>query len=147
MNTQITDAMSDSKQDLGKKLTGAQLALAQQTAIDRLNDVIQALKEEQAPKDPFAQGGGGGGGGGGPPPPLLPPVAQMKMIRAMQNVVNRETVDTNKALQTAGDDTQKAQLQVQTEKVGKTQGEIKQITEKVVRQATGGQPMPVQAPK
>jgi hypothetical protein len=137
MNTQITQAMDGSKSDLAKLHTGTQLASEQQTAIDRIDDVIQALKEEKDKKK-FDSGGGGGGGGGGGKQPLIPPLAQMKLIRAMQNVVNQETTTNNKARQAAVTEADKARLEAESQKIGKTQSDLSNITKKIIDQSQGG---------
>jgi hypothetical protein len=139
MNSQITQAMAVSRDDMAKAQTGTRLAMAQQTAIDRLADVIQALKEEKQKEKQFEdENSGGGGGGGGGKKPLLPPVAQLKLIKAMQNVINSQTVNVNKEIQSAKDDAEKSQMQEEAQKVGKTQGDLKKITEKVLKDMQQG---------
>jgi hypothetical protein len=131
--------MAVSRDDTAKAQTGTRLAMAQQTAIDRLADVIQALKEEKQKEKQFEdENSGGGGGGGGGKKPLLPPVAQLKLIKAMQNVINSQTVNVNKEIQSAKDDAEKSQMQEEAQKVGKTQGDLKKITEKVLKDMQQG---------
>ena len=54
--------------------------------------------------------------------------------KAMQVVVNAKTVDIDKNVNTATDEATKAQLQGQASKLGKTQGEIKDIANKIMEQ-------------
>lgn len=71
-------------------LTGAR----QDEAVELLQGLVEALAEQQkGPDDEFSEGGGGSGGGGagGQPQPLLPDVAQLKLIRSMQQQVARLT--------------------------------------------------------
>ena len=132
MNGQIEQAMSFSKEGMSKAKLGRQLASAQQTSIDRIQDIIDALKEEKN-KDEFDKPPSNSGGGkGGGKKPLLPPMAQLKLIKAMQKVVNSETVNVDKALRTANNDAEKSQLKEEAAKIGKTQGELKGIVKKVI---------------
>jgi hypothetical protein len=76
----------------------------QQTALRRMNQLLEAIKEQQqdAPR-PIKGGdedgemggepGGGGGGGGGDG---LPPMAQLKLLKAMQEEVNERTASFRK---------------------------------------------------
>ncbi|MEE9211043.1 MAG: hypothetical protein V3U29_00130, partial [Phycisphaeraceae bacterium] len=58
--------------------------LADQASIaSMLRRMAEALEEPQAQSDDFAGQGGGGGGGGGQPP-LVPPVAELKLLRGLQ---------------------------------------------------------------
>ena len=71
-------------------------AIERQTMIiDSLAGLIAALDDEGPPEDdPFGQQAGGGqgaqqgqGGGEGGPQPLIPPIAELKMLRSMQNQI------------------------------------------------------------
>ena len=74
------------------------------TALRRLDQILDTLKE-----DPKAQanqqggqgggegGGGGGGGGGDMAGGGIPPLAQLKALRAMQAEVNERTAEFAKA--------------------------------------------------
>lgn len=135
INSQITDAMGDAKGRLSKAQVGTQVASAQQTAIDRLDDIINALKEEQdREKDPFEKpdSGGGSGSGGGGKPPLIPPVAQLKLLKALQTVVNTDTTRTHKGIQTAAEEAAKTELKEKAVKLGQQQDKIHDIAKKVV---------------
>ena len=104
--------METSKDRLTKAQVGRQLALAQQTAIDRLNDIIEAIKDEQQKKKEFKDDpSGGGGGGGGGKPKLIPPLAQLKLLKSQQMVINRDTASTYKELDAAKTAEDKGQLQ------------------------------------
>jgi hypothetical protein len=62
----------------------------EQDVIDALTEMLEALKKAQ---QDLKNGGGGGGGGGGPPPDqkLLDELAELKMIRQLQDNVNKRT--------------------------------------------------------
>jgi len=129
MNGQVVEAMDISSEHMKRAATGRQLAVAQQTAIDRLTDIIEALKEEKQREAQFQSPQGGGGGG---KPPLVPPLAQLKLLKAMQLVINAQTVSVNKDIDAAKDAAEKQELQDQAAKLGKKQGEIKDIASKLL---------------
>jgi hypothetical protein len=70
---------------------------AQKLALKRLEHLLDSLKESQDNPTPLSRGGGegggegGGGGGGGGDDDGLPPMAQLKLLRAMQKEVNERT--------------------------------------------------------
>ncbi len=132
MNQQVTDAMTDSRQKLEKEQIGPPLASAQQTALDRIQMIIDALKEEQS--QPEFNGGGGGGGGGGGKPPLVPPVAQLRLLKAMQVVVNTQTKGVDQSLKTAANDADKNEYQMQAAQLGSKQDQIHSIADRLVQQ-------------
>ncbi|GAB4195761.1 MAG: hypothetical protein Kow00105_09970 [Phycisphaeraceae bacterium] len=56
-----------------------------------LRAMAEALKQDPNNSD-FASGGGGGGGQGeGQPPPMVPPLAELKLIRGLQQVIYDQT--------------------------------------------------------
>jgi hypothetical protein len=60
---------------------------AQNTTARLLRSLIEALADAKPPEEEFGEGAGGGGGGGGGGSgerPLVPPLAELKMLRAMQ---------------------------------------------------------------
>ena len=134
MNKQITDSMRTSQNGLKAMATGREIASAQQNAIDRIQDIIDALKEEQKRQSDFQNDSGGGGGGGGGKQPLVPPLAQLKLLKAMQTVVNARTADIDRGISNAPDQSTKSHLQDESKKLGQQQGEIKDIANKVVEQ-------------
>ncbi len=84
-----------------EKLPDAELDRHQQTALRRLNQLLEAIKEQQqtdprpvkgGDEDGGDMGGGNGGGGGDG----LPPMAQLKLLKAMQEEVNARTADFRK---------------------------------------------------
>ncbi len=133
MNGLISEAMSTSTDHLKKADTAPILASAQQSAIDRLQDIIDALKEEQKRQSDFQNQQAGGGGGGGGKQPLVPPLAQLKLLKAMQLVINSQTTDVSKSID-AATDSAKTDLQQQAASLGQKQGEIKDIANKIMEQ-------------
>ena len=101
-----------------------------------MQDIIDALKEEKQKNSDFKndQQGGGGGGGAGNKPPLVPPLAQLKLLRAMQIVINSQTAAVDKGIAAAPDDGTRARLQEQAATLGKKQDEIKGIATKMIQE-------------
>ncbi len=134
VNSQIIDAMTASKNMMGKGLAGPALAMAQQTSIDRINDIINALKEEKNKKDEFNKPNEGGEGKpGGGKPPLIPPLAQLKLLKAMQTVINTNTKMDSKQLENVSDPKQQNEIKQQVNKLGDQQGKIKDITDGIIK--------------
>jgi hypothetical protein len=136
VNSQIIDAMTAAKATMDKSQTGPLLASAQQTSIDRIIDIINALKEEKNKPNEFDKPSQNGGGGGGKPP-LIPPLAQLKLLKAMQNVVNTGTQRLDKDINAAADPNQQNQLKQQTTKLGDNQSKIKDLADGIIKKMSG----------
>jgi hypothetical protein len=101
--------------DSGMTIAQEQLAGAQGDAgtiwrLDQVADMLQALatalSDPEGEQDPFAQEGdssGGGGGAGGPPPSGLPPIAELRLVRELQNQLNVRTVALDQMRRQAAD--------------------------------------------
>ena len=135
IDREILEFMKESQQRLDKARIGKELAWNQAAAIERLDDIIKALQEEKAKKDPFEKppgGGGGGGGGGGAKPPLIPAAQQLKLLKMLQTGVNRQTVNKNDELAVAKDAAEKNAIGETVQKLGKTQEDIQTVAKKVI---------------
>jgi hypothetical protein len=75
---------------LRKVQTGAPVQEAQKLAEMNFQELLEALQEDEA-RRAAAGGGGGGGGGGMSNTMLLPAAAELKMLRMLQDRVNRGT--------------------------------------------------------
>ncbi|MEI7766600.1 MAG: hypothetical protein WCJ97_04080, partial [Phycisphaerae bacterium] len=62
----------------------------------------------------------------GKKPPLVPPLAQLKLLKAMQGVVNGDTLVADREIKATKDSATKSELQKQVQKLGQTQKEIHQ---------------------
>src|SRR6185369_10347406 len=78
-----------------EKLNGDRVARPMATALRRLDQILDTLKEDPKKQQAANNAGGGGGGGGGDGDmgggqqgPGIPPLAQLKALRAMQAEVN-----------------------------------------------------------
>src|SRR5262249_7874932 len=126
MNGQVTESMDASKGLLAKANLGSPTTSAQQGAVDKLQMIIDALEEEKRHTSEFQQVSGGGGGG---KPPLIPALAQLKMLKAMQVVVNGETRSVDDRLKSAQNDADKNDLRGKADKLANKQGEIRGIAD------------------
>ena len=84
--TQISDALWQG--GVGTTVTDQQELVA-----DSLLRLVEALEETLAEPQEFAGGPQGGGGGGGGRPLLIPPVAELKLLRGLQEQVYDQTRD------------------------------------------------------
>lgn len=79
----------------------------QRSVAELIGRLVSALEEEMAPPNEFEEGnqggeGGQGGGGGGQgqqqqPQPLVPPLAELKLLRGLQEQIYSETRTLNEA--------------------------------------------------
>jgi hypothetical protein len=100
----------------------------QDRAIRVLQSIVQAL-DESAPKDSDfrdPQQGGGGGQQGGGQAPLVPPVAEIKLLKAMQE----EIVDLTRELDGA------AKAEARVEAVGQLQSDLAKEADDLVKRLT-----------
>lgn len=58
--------------------------------LNKLEELIEAFKHERLRRKPL-QGSGGGGGGGGGGQPLVPPLAELKMLKTLQENLSAKT--------------------------------------------------------
>lgn len=103
----LDQAMGQAAAALAEGDATAAVARQQKSAVQILQALVQALDNRRKDRDEFRENpeGGGGGGGGGGPQPLVPPIAQLKLLRAMQieaAELTREAADSG--VQTAIDD-------------------------------------------
>src|SRR5687768_8101423 len=89
---EIAGMMDEVQEDLSKQKTGKETQKQEQRIVDRITDMIDALKQEMN-QSKFAQRPGGGGGGGGGS--KMPTEAELRLLKAHQNAINRETKETD----------------------------------------------------
>jgi len=81
-------AMADASNGLKSGRADAVVDAAQASAIRILASLVEALRPAQDDDDGLREdeqaGDAGGGGGGAQEPPLIPPIAELKLLRAMQ---------------------------------------------------------------
>src|SRR5205085_11401585 len=101
-------AMDDAGQRIGERFedvskapehtqADGQIGRRQQEAVRRLGQLLEAIKPDAGvpQRQPGGGGGGGGGrgggGGGGGGGEAIPPLAQLKLLRALQAEINQRT--------------------------------------------------------
>jgi hypothetical protein len=138
MNQQILEYMRESEKRIERAAVGRELSWNQQRAIDGLADVIAALEEEKnKPKDFQEPDGGGGGGGGGGKPPLISDSQQLKLLRAAQKGINRETTAMNNEIKVAANDAEKNAVADNVEKLSGTQKKIQNVAKGIFDKMRG----------
>jgi hypothetical protein len=136
VTNQVVDFMGESKNRMAKAETGREVAAAQDNAIVRLTGIIEALKEEEDDKQKFLkdqQSGGGGGGGG--KKPLIATSAELKMLKNLEVLNNKETMEKNKALSSAANDGEKADIKRQIEHLGDDQNAIRDLMQRIIEKS------------
>ena len=124
--------------EVGPDVTDRELAIAE--AVGRL---ITALEEEASEPDEFEDGDGGGGGGGGAeskPPPLVPPLAELKLLRGVQEHIYERTRKLD-----ARDDLDDARTRQRLRELGREQTDLQQLGEQML-EALSNQNGPTDSP-
>jgi hypothetical protein len=130
-NKDIVQVMQDVQGDLAKPETGAVTQAEQQRIEDQIQAMIDSLKVK--PKiSKFANprsGGGGGSGGGGAPPPL-PPEAELRLLKQLQQAINKAT---KTIAGQANPDAPKLTA------LGQRQGDIRNLLDQLLQKSSQGQ--------
>ncbi len=90
------ESSSDAAKDLRNGLPTQETTRAQREVLQTVREIADALGQSgKKKKDPFAddgnQAGGGGGGGSGGDKPAIPPLAELKVIRSLQQRIYDRT--------------------------------------------------------
>ena len=117
---------------------GVEVTDRQQHVADSIGRLIRALEELLQPPDEFAQQqAGGGGGGGGGQPRLIPPVAELRLLREMQEQVYNQTRDID-----TRSDLEPAQRRERLTELSSNQGELLNVGRKIAESLQGpGRPV------
>ncbi len=94
--TRAISNMERAAERLGERQADAETQAAEQAAIDRFAQLLDALKSDpnnQQDEQNEQQQGEGGGQQGGPPRDGIPPIAQLKMLRSLQIEINQRTTE------------------------------------------------------
>ncbi len=100
----------------------------QASAMAKIKDIIDALKQQQNPQ----KGGGGGGGGGGGKQQLMPPAAQLRLLKLLQLQVNEDSTFLNNQLEHTTNPTQVGSLRAVVRHLGGMQSDIATQARRVV---------------
>lgn len=103
VHSEIDGWATDAAEKLQQAQPDAMVVFNQQMVAESIKALIEALQSD-SPDEQFAQGGnqGGGGNGAGQQPPLVPPRAEVKLLKARQELIHRGT----RSLAEQGDDGQ-----------------------------------------
>jgi hypothetical protein len=129
--SRVRTRMNDVSAALGERDTSAPVQRDQRRIVRDLQRMIDAL-EIEASQERFEQNDSGGGGeGGGEQGPTLPPVAELKLLRLLQEQLNDDTIDLHDL---APDDLPDRALELADE-----QGELRRVADEMLRQYSRGQ--------
>lgn len=133
-------------EDLRSGRIGPSQLMREQDIADQFLALATALEQSQSDRE-FEQpgdsnsAGGGGGSGGNQPQPLVPPIAQLKLLRSMQESVYRST----RLLDEAGAVLDAAARSTRLDELGASQKQLTNLAQRLIdmlEQQGGGQPMP-----
>ncbi|MFQ3591711.1 MAG: hypothetical protein SNJ82_00780, partial [Gemmataceae bacterium] len=118
------------------ELPDAELARHQQDALRRLSQLLDSLKEAESEPRPLGNPNGGEGGddnepGGGGGDDSLPPLAQLKLLRNLQEEVNRRTADFSRRHPNLENLDAKAQAEL--DELRRDQKEVADLLEQMTR--------------
>jgi len=127
-NQDLVDAMNSVKQDLTKPQTDAVTQAEQQRIEDQLQAMIDSLSVK--PKEiPFANKSGGGGGGGGSAS-HLPTEAELRLLKGLQQALNKATTSINQ---------QPENHDPQLVAFGQRQEKLRDLLDQLIQKSTHGQ--------
>ncbi|HEX8522029.1 MAG TPA: DUF4175 family protein, partial [Tepidisphaeraceae bacterium] len=125
-NKDIVTSMGLVKDDLGKPDTGVVTQAEQTRVVEQLDAMIKSLKVEPLDKK-FAQRGGGGGGQCSP---KLPAEAELRLLKELQQAVNKSTKVV--AAQQKKEDRKVVAL-------GDRQGDLRKLLDEIIQKSSQGQ--------
>jgi hypothetical protein len=127
-NKDIVSSMNDVKADLGKPEIGAATQTQQKRIVEQLDAMIKNLATRPR-ESKFAQDSGGAGqcSGGGP---KLPTEAELRLLKALQQIVNRDTRATDEA---------EPLDKQRTLDLGTRQGELRNLLDQLLQRASNGE--------
>lgn len=144
------DALAETVvEDLRLAEIGPAQLMREQDIADRFLALALALQDSPSDREFEEPGGesgqGGGQGGGGQPPALVPPIAQLKLLRSLQDAVYRST----RLLDERGADLDAADRSGRIEELGRAQRELTDLGRRLIEemsQRAGGEGRPTPPP-
>jgi hypothetical protein len=126
--TRAAAEMTTAARRLAKLDTGDETLRAASDALRRLQQIVEALKRDPSDNPPKPNDGGGGGGGGNKQPPAdkIALLAEVKLLKMMQEQVNlrtRELDETARKLPMLTDDLRRGYIELARE-----QGKLAELT-------------------
>ncbi|MFH0981071.1 MAG: hypothetical protein V2A79_05990 [Planctomycetota bacterium] len=133
----VTEKMSASREALVARRLEGPLVESQRDIVSELARLIDALASIEAlpPPSEFAEGEGGGGDAAAANQPPVPPVAELIVIKTMQEALHQQTA----ALHTARSGSEPTEEDLRRARaIGQEQEQLRELTVRVVRQARRG---------
>jgi hypothetical protein len=128
-NKDIVSSMSLVKDSLGKPETGAVTQAEEVRVVEQLDAMIKSLQTNPVQKK-FAQRNGGGGGGGQSAAPKLPTEAEMRLLKELQQAVNKSTKVMDK---------ENAKEPKKLVALGDRQGQLRDLLDQTLQKSSGGE--------
>jgi hypothetical protein len=129
LNGKIINDMRQAAQQMAGATVNQSVLDEQSSAIAKIKDIIDALKQQQK----SGKSGGGGGGGGGGKQQLMPPAAQLKLLKLLQLQVNADSAFLNNQLQHTKTPAQRRSLRTIVRHLGGMQSDIATQAQHVVQ--------------
>jgi len=135
-NKDIVNSMNEVKEDLAKPKTDLVVQTQQKRIEEQLEAMIKNLAQKPPEKPEFAsRGGGGGGGGGGKPPPRMPTDVELRLLKDLQQAVNKATTIIDAEVAKAGGKKDAEKLVG----LGGRQGELRNLLDQLLKAASEGE--------
>lgn len=132
----VADRMAESHERLMASQTDGTTQVAQKQAINILTQLITALEDEIADRKKKKKGGGGGQGQGQGKAELVPSLAELKMLRLMQQDVNQATEKVDESAKKTEKMT--PETEAETKRLGRDQETLKKLMESLTDPTAGG---------
>lgn len=134
---------------LSKGVASTAVGFDQQAALRTLQALVQALTDPPKQED-FREeegGDGGGGGGGGGQKPLIPPLAELKLLRAMQGEAAELTVRLHESTDPDAAAQMESLAALQTELARQATELLKKLNEEPGEEAPEAEVVPIVPPR
>lgn len=126
--TRARESMLEASDLLGEQKTGPATQRAEQNALRRFEQLLSALEQDEPEQGDGEQQGNDGGQGGGqsqPPTDGIPPLAQLKVLKMMQQDLNSRTDEIRADYQQQGEWT--PELQARLAEISEEQGLLAEL--------------------
>ncbi|HTL52785.1 MAG TPA: hypothetical protein VL860_09445 [Planctomycetota bacterium] len=130
----IASDMNTASGELKPESLGNYVVEVQEDILNKLRQLDEALKKEQQ-KPKKKQGGGGGGGGGGGKQPVVPPLAEIKLLKIMENDLRAKTQKLHNELSTKDPKSLSTDEVKRIQRLAREQGRIKTKTTDLIEKA------------
>ena len=133
-NKDIVDSMNEVKDDLAKPDTGAIVQGEQKRIEEQLQAMIDQLAQRQQKKRFEQKQQGQGNGGQGNPPPRMPTEVELRLLKELQQAVNKSTTNIHNEIKKAAGKKDERKLL----NLGNRQGELRGLLDRLLQEASQG---------